>query len=183
MDYYQSIILLDDFKFRSYTLLAALYGKLHLAMAMQNRNDIGVSFPEYGNGLGNIIRLHGTYTALKALNASGWVQGTDDICQIKEILPVPYVEYWRVVKGVLPLCSKGNHRFTEYVEPDKQYPKALNRQSGQATLKMPSLIVKSMETNSKTFRLYISHGEPRKKPVNGIFTSYGLSDSATIPWF
>merc|ERR1711879_218909 len=47
---------------------------------------------------------------------------------------------------------------------------------------LPFLQIKSL-SNGNTMRIYVNHGELQNEPVSGTFNSYGLSATATIPWF
>ncbi len=47
---------------------------------------------------------------------------------------------------------------------------------------LPFLHLKSLSTG-QCFRLFIRHSELQTMPVSGLFSSYGLSDTATVPWF
>ncbi|WP_244588639.1 type I-F CRISPR-associated endoribonuclease Cas6/Csy4, partial [Escherichia coli] len=38
-------------------------------------------------------------------------------------------------------------------------------------------------TSQQQFKLFIRHGDLLTEPVKGEFSSYGLSATATIPWF
>lgn len=38
-------------------------------------------------------------------------------------------------------------------------------------------------SSQQQFKLFIRHGDLLKEPVKGEFSSYGLSATATIPWF
>ncbi|ELY4704820.1 type I-F CRISPR-associated endoribonuclease Cas6/Csy4 [Cronobacter sakazakii] len=47
---------------------------------------------------------------------------------------------------------------------------------------LPWIQVKSLSSGQQ-YRLFIQHGALQPTPVSGTFSSYGLSASATIPWF
>ncbi len=38
-------------------------------------------------------------------------------------------------------------------------------------------------SSQQQFKLFIRHGDLLTEPVKGEFSSYGLSATATIPWF
>lgn len=52
----------------------------------------------------------------------------------------------------------------------------------QQSTTLPWLNMKSL-SNGQLFPLFICHGELLTQPVSGTFSSYGLSQIATIPWF
>jgi hypothetical protein len=73
-------------------LLGALYGKLHLALVQQRRDDIGVSFPRYTllpRSLGHCLRLHGSALALQQLLEGNWLGGVRDHVRLSAIGEVP----------------------------------------------------------------------------------------------
>ena len=49
-------------------------------------------------------------------------------------------------------------------------------------LKLPFVKVKS-SSSGQQFRLFIDHGSILEEKTIGTFNAYGLSSSATIPWF
>ena len=49
-------------------------------------------------------------------------------------------------------------------------------------LRLPYLSIKSRST-SQEFRLFIKHEPVTHQAANGEFSRYGLSPTATIPWF
>ncbi|WP_075204014.1 type I-F CRISPR-associated endoribonuclease Cas6/Csy4, partial [Serratia marcescens] len=42
--------------------------------------------------------------------------------------------------------------------------------------------LKSLSTGQH-FRLFVKQGQLQEKPTPGVFSFYGLSASATVPWF
>ncbi|MDA6210463.1 type I-F CRISPR-associated endoribonuclease Cas6/Csy4, partial [Escherichia coli] len=61
---------------------------------------------------------------------------------------------------------------------------AIERLATQAELRtdLPFLNMKSLSSQQQ-FKLFIRHGDLLTEPVKGEFSSYGLSATATIPWF
>jgi len=47
---------------------------------------------------------------------------------------------------------------------------------------LPWLNLRSLSTG-QSFKLFIRHGDLLSTPVSGMFTTYGLSATATVPWF
>ena len=52
----------------------------------------------------------------------------------------------------------------------------------EARTDLPWLNLRSLSTG-QSFRLFIRHGDLLSAPVTGVFSTYGLSATATIPWF
>ena len=78
MDHYQDIRVLPDPEFSEPQLMAALFAKLHRALAAYAQGDIGVSFPSMQRTPGTVLRLHGSCKALTELQQSGWLKGLRD---------------------------------------------------------------------------------------------------------
>jgi CRISPR-associated endonuclease Csy4 len=47
---------------------------------------------------------------------------------------------------------------------------------------LPWINLRSL-SNGQSFRLFIRHGDILAFPVGGEFSNYGLSSTATVPWF
>ena len=47
---------------------------------------------------------------------------------------------------------------------------------------LPWINLRSL-SNGQPFRLFIRHGDILAVPVGGEFSNYGLSSTATVPWF
>lgn len=183
MDYYQDITVLPDPEFNESVLLNAVYAKLHRAICQFAPSKIGVSFPAVGKTLGNTIRLHGAEASLKLLDTQKWRQGLQDYTFATELLPVPANAKFRTVKRVQAKSVHNKRKrsvakgwLTEVQAqekiPDNQFK----------VLKLPYAQLKSL-SNGNIMRVYIQHGELQECPAEGEFNSYGLSPTATIPWF
>ncbi|RPH26906.1 type I-F CRISPR-associated endoribonuclease Cas6/Csy4 [Buttiauxella warmboldiae] len=184
MESYQEIRILPHLEFQQPMLMAALFARLHLALAARRSGDIGISFPEYGKTPGGVLRLHGCQQALEELDATRWHAGFQDYCSVAAIAPVPAVAGWRTVNRVqvksnaerLMRRSVRKGWLTE--EEAEQRVAQIRTQSSS----LPFLPLKSL-SNGQHFRLFICHGELQTSPVTGTFSSYGLSGATTIPWF
>jgi CRISPR-associated endonuclease Csy4 len=184
MDHYLEIRVLADPEFAEEVLMAALFAKLHRALGARGKGDIGVSFPLHGVKPGACLRLHGTALALQMLEAACWRKGLNDYCQCGNILPIPQVQGWRRVSRVQVKSSaqrlmRRSVKKGWLTEEEAQH-RLLTMQDQQTRL--PWLKMRSLSTG-QTFRLFIEHGELVDTPVNGVFSSYGLSAIATVPWF
>lgn len=184
MDHYLEIRVLPDPEFSEEMLLAALVAKLHRALGQRGKGDIGASFPAHGIKPGAILRLHGDLQALQELESSVWRKGLGDYCQFTEIKPVPEVSTWRCVSRVQVKSSAQRlmRRSVKkgWVTEEEAQQRILTMEEARTDL--PWLNLRSLSTG-QSFRLFIRHGELLPAPVDGAFSTYGLSATATIPWF
>lgn len=184
MDNYQEIRILPNPEFQEPMLMAALFAKLHLALAARKNGDIGISFPEYGKTLGGVLRLHGCQAVLEALNETHWYAGFKDYCSLTAVVSVPTVIGWRTVNRV-QVKSSAERLMRRSVRKgwltEEEAEQRLAQMHTQST-NLPFLQLKSLSTGQH-FRLFICHGELQTFQVLGGFSSYGLSASTTIPWF
>jgi CRISPR-associated endonuclease Csy4 len=189
MDFYIEIKILSDPEFPEPILINAAFKKLHKKLHDLTASKIGVSFPEYKVLLGNVLRLHGTEGALSAIADTKWLGGLAGYCEISEIKKVPARAKYRTVSRWQPTMSEANLRrlikrgqvrgrpLSE--EEIKSYrTKMLDKQS----TKLPYIELQS-GSNGHRHRRYIQFGELRDQPVEGEFDAFGLSKTATIPWF
>lgn len=184
MDHYLEIRVLPDPEFSEEMLMAALMAKLHRALGQRGQGDIGISFPAYGLKPGPVLRVHGHHQALSDLEALSWRKGLSDYCLSSGIQPVPAVNQWRCVSRVQVKSSA--HRLMrrsvkkEWLTEEEAQQRLLTMQETRSDL--PWLNLRSLSTG-QTFKLFICHGELLSSPVAGTFTTYGLSATATVPWF
>lgn len=184
MDHYFDLRVLPDPEFNTEMLMAALFAKLHRALGARGKGDIGVSFPQFGVTPGSCLRLHGSLSALQELEAGSWRKGLNDYCQCMAVTPVPAVKGWRTVSRVQVKSSPQRllRRSVRKGWLTEEQAQLRLVESTEQHSDLPYLNVKSL-SNQQQFRVFIRHGELRSEPVSGTFTSYGLSSTATIPWF
>lgn len=186
MTYYLDIRLRPDPEFAVSQLLNALFSKLHRALVQLESDDIGVSFPDVKakRPLGECLRLHGSAERLDKLMALNWLQGMRDHVQVGELLAAPDDCQHRVVRRVQAQSSPERLR--------RRYSKRHNISAEDAAncfpdsvaeyLDLPFLSLRSQSTG-QGFRLFIEHADLLDKPQQGKFSCYGLSSTATVPWF
>lgn len=184
MDHYIEIRVLPDPEFSEETLMSALFAKLHRALAERGKGDVGVSFPAVGIKPGAILRLHGTREALNELESVAWRKGLNDYCHYSSVTSVPAIKGWRCVSRV-QVKSNPQRLMRRSVKKgwitEEQAAERLSVQESKTT-DLPFLSIKSL-SSKQAFRLFICHHELRNTPVHGLFSNYGLSSIATIPWF
>ena len=185
MEHYIEIRLLPDPEFSDSIILNALFAKLHRALSDVGGGQIGVSFPKTKKTLGEILRIHGSRTALEKLMNQRWLKGLNDYTRVSEILPIPNTCKYRCVKRIQ---SKSNveRLYRRSVKKGWIAPTEAESKIAEAenkTLKQPFLCLKS-KSSSQEFKLFIMHCEVKDKPqCDGNFSNYGLSNKKTIPWF
>lgn len=184
MDSYQDIRVLPDPEFQEPMLMAALFAKLHRALGERGKGDIGVSFPHHDKMPGGTIRLHGTHDALTALEAMRWRAGLNDYCAASALALVPTDCGWRTVERV-QVKSNAARLMRRSVRKgwltEEEVEQRIQEMKNHTT-DFPFLQLKSLSTG-QTFRLFIRHGEIQPERRSGTFSSYGLSATATVPWF
>lgn len=185
--YYIDVELAPDPEFCQAFLLGALYAKLHRVLVQMEATGIGVSFPYYSTQprtLGGTMRLFGTGDDLEALLSTDWLQGMRDHTVLSPLTVVPsVVQHRRLVRrqfktNVDRLRRRRMRRKEEtYDQSVIAIPDGVERRP-----EVPYVRMRSSSTG-QTFCLFLSLGEPEPRPVGGIFNSYGLSRTATLPWF
>ncbi|NHB92807.1 type I-F CRISPR-associated endoribonuclease Cas6/Csy4 [Photorhabdus cinerea] len=184
MDYYFEIRVLPDPEFSQQSLMEALFAKLHRALGQVGDGRIGVSFPCAGKTLGDKLRIHGASEALNDLQALPWLKGLRDYTEIMDIQPVPQDTRYRCVSRVQVKSSVERLRRRSIKKgwlTEEQARQSIPISKEQRT-HLPFLLLKSLSSR-QTFPLFIEQGPIEDKPTSGVFSSYGLSSSATIPWF
>lgn len=203
MDHYVDIRLQPDAEFAPAMLMAALFTKLHKALAAGAHQDIGVSFPQMDVGdaaptptrasrsgahpryaLGQVLRLHGTRLALHKLLTAAWLTGMRDHVVCGAVLTVPTDALHRVVSRVQAKSSPERLRRRQMRRHGLTAEQAQERipDSAAEMLNLPFLTLRSQSTG-QTFRLFIRLGAEQAKAVPGEFGAYGLSQQTTVPWF
>ena len=171
-------------------LLAALYTRLHRALAAQCSTDIAVSFPDYSDQrhtLGQCLRLFGSEAALQPWATGAWLGSLrDHVSSMAAAAP-------------LPVPAHATHRTLRRVQV-KSSPERLRRRlmkrhqlsEAQARERIPDSVGRvtdlpyvSMASTStaQQFKLFLALGAAQPQPHTGDFNTYGLSATATVPWF
>lgn len=188
MDRYIEITVNPDPEFTASTLMNVVFEKLHHAFVKVANKDVGVSFPrvaEEKKTLGNILRLHGTGTQLEILQSTHWLQGLQDYTECSKILETPRSTQFCQVRRIQVKSSADRLR-RRYI---KRHPDAsadivdtLFEKSKEERVKLPFLHIKS-SSSQQQFRLFLQHLPAQEKEITGEFNTYGLSNTATVPWF
>lgn len=183
MNYYIDIKVKPDADMRENVLLNKVYTKFHETLFVLDTTSIGVSFPKYQIKLGNILRIHSTISNLETLEGKNWLGPLADYCDVSPIFPIPKNVSHRTVSRKQTNMSPAKlrrliKRGTITVEEAKNYKAKMFTQS----LANPYLELESA-SNGHKHRRFIEFGAISSVAVQGNFDKFGLSKSATIPWF
>lgn len=187
MDYFLEIGLRPDPEFVPSQLMNALFSKLHRALVQTGNNRIGVSFPDARSDrpyLGDKLRLHGSAEQLDSLMGSDWLTGMRDHVCVGGIEAVPANVKFRVVRRVQAQSNPERLRRRYMKRHEVSEAELVGRfpdESGER-LALPFVSLRSVSTG-QNFRLFIEHGPLLDEARAGEFGCYGLSSTATVPWF
>lgn len=184
MDHYIDLKLLPDPDFPQTQLMNALFAKLHRGLHDAQRNDIGVSFPDVGRNLGERLRLHGSAETLDRFMSSNWMTGMRDHLTVGELSAVPANAKYRCVSRVQVDSNPERARRRLMKRHGIDIAEAIERIPDVAAKRcdLPFVVLRS-NSSEQQFRLFIRHGPLQKESSIGAFGGYGLSATATVPWF
>lgn len=183
MEHYIDISIFPNSEFSETVLMNALYSKFHKALWALHSTSIGVSFPKYHTILGSILRIHGEKKTLQQLHDLDWQGNMSDYCMVSAILSVPVYTKFRTVSRIQPtmhqsklrrLIKRGSipeNEISQYEE------KMLSRYVDHPYVELRS------GSNGHRHRRYIALGQLLEQPIPGEFDQFGLSKTATVPWF
>lgn len=185
--HYIDINVVPDSETSAPQLLGALFGRLHQGLVQLRVDDIGVSFPRYSmnpRGLGSLLRLHGTQSALERLNQIDWLRGIRDHVRMSNISLVPESVNHRTVTRKQFKTSVERLRRRRMKRKDESLEQAVKAIPDSMARKpeLPYVHLRSHST-SQGFHLFVALGPLLDTPVPGVFNAYGFSGEATIPWF
>lgn len=183
MEFYIDITLTPDAEIPVNRLLNSVYTKLHKSLVDLKTDSIGVSFPSCHVLLGNRLRIHGSNNSLAELQKLNWVGGVSGYCQISDILAVPQDCQFRTIKRIQSTMSQSKlKRLIKRGSITDEEIKAYKAKMFSKGLDNPYVELEST-SNGHKHRRYIAFGVLLEKPVIGAFDQFGLSKTATIPWF
>ncbi|MDH5256414.1 MAG: type I-F CRISPR-associated endoribonuclease Cas6/Csy4 [Gammaproteobacteria bacterium] len=202
MNHYFNITLLPDAELKVQVLMNAIFAKLHKLLCDKQSTAIGVSFPQYAMtclsdkserlpsnfpqhyvSLGNTLRVHGTEAELAQLKAEDWLGGMSGYCKVGDIVSVPVDTKHRTVSRKQTTMSQAKlNRLLKRGSITEQEVKQYRAKMFNKGLDNPYLELTS-GSNGQKHRRYIELGPLLDKPVEGRFDQFGLSKTATVPWF
>lgn len=187
MSHYIDIHLRPDPEFPAHQLMGALYAKVHRLLAKVQASTIGVSFPGYKTvpaTLGHTLRLVGPKADLAGLMEHDWLKGMRDHTEVMQVAAVPADAVQRILRRVQAKSSPERLRRRQMRRHGLTEEQAQERvpDSAAELLNLPFVVFTSASTG-QTFRLYLRLGPAVGNAQAGTFNAYGLSASATTPWF
>ena len=183
MSFYIDIQIKPDAEIRENVLMNKVYSKLHKALFDLNANNVGVSFPKWKVMLGTTLRLHSTQESLDALQKINWLGGLSGYCEVSGILNVPGNCKYRVISRIQTTMTPAKlRRLLKRGTITNEEAKAYKAKMFTKGLDEPYLELES-GSNGNKHRRYISFGQLVDTNTEGAFDSFGLSKTATIPWF
>jgi CRISPR-associated endonuclease Csy4 len=175
LTHYLDIHLRPDPEFPAAHLLSALYAKLHRALVLMGGKQIAVCFPEMSHrDVGSQMRLLGPADALDKLMALDWPRGMRDHAQFDELATLHRVQAKSSAERLRRRQMK-RHGLS-YEQACVRVPEGKGR-----LLNLPFVQLSSGSSGQK-FSLYLQM-KPAAAAMEGVFNTYGLSHTATIPWF
>lgn len=187
LSHYIELHLRPDPEVTSAHLLAALYTRLHRALAAQNSTGIAVTFPDYSterHTLGQRLRLHGSEADLQPWATGQWLGSLHDHVSASKILPVPTDAPHRTLRRVQVKSSpeRLRRRLMKRQQLSEEQAKTRIPDSVARTTPLPFLQLSSSST-AQQFKLFFALGAEQNEAQTGCFNAYGLSNTATVPWF
>lgn len=185
--HYVDLKLVPDPETSSAQLLGALYDRLHLALVQQQRDTIGISFPDYSlspRTLGHILRLHGSQSDLQQLLATDWLKGMRDHVRTSAPAEAPADAQHRTVqrKQFKTSAERLRRRRMRRKGETAEQARVAIPSSMEHRPNLPYLHLHSRSTR-QPFCLFIVLGPLQSAATPGPFNSHGLGNPATIPWF
>ena len=169
-------------------LLAALYMRLHRALAAQGSTSIAVSFPGYDDKhhtLGQCLRMFGSEAGLQTWATGEWLGSLrDHVSSTAVPLPVPAHAAHRSLRRLQVKSSPERLRrrlMKRHQLSEEQARDRIPDSAGRVT-NLPFVQMASTST-AQHFKLFLELGTAQQRPQVGEFNAYGLSATATVPWF
>lgn len=183
MDHFIDIKIKPDAEMRENVLLNDIYTEFHKALFTLKSTDIGISFPRYKVMLGDVIRIHGTEAKLSQLQSSDWLGGLKGYCDVSFIQDIPgQVAYRSISRKQSNMTEAKLRRLIKRGSISQEEIKGYKAKMFQQGLENPYLELDS-SSNGHKHRRYIQFGELNEQATKGEFDYFGLSKTATVPWF
>lgn len=184
MLYYIDIQVLPDLETSAPVLMNNLFAKLHRQLAAVGNGAVGISFPNAHKTLGDTLRLHGTQAALETMMANTWLKGLRDYTRVTAIIAIPSeIKGYQTVKRVQAKTANNKRKRSiakGWISADEAIHAIPN--TAERRLTLPYVQIQSL-SNQNVMRVFIEHSQVVSAATDGVFSSYGLSATATIPVF
>jgi CRISPR-associated endonuclease Csy4 len=183
MTHYIDIQLLPNKEIRENVLLNQIYTSFHKRLYDLQSDNIALSFPEYKLKLGRLFRIHGEKEALEKLNEKEWLGLFAKFCKVSSLTIVPSEVKYRTISRIQQNMTESKlRRLIKRGNISEEDIKKYRVKMISGGLDNPYVELVSM-SNGQLHRRFIEFSELQNKEVNGKFDLFGLSKSATIPWF
>jgi CRISPR-associated endonuclease Csy4 len=194
MEFYQELTLLPQDEISIHFLWSKVFQQLHLGLVelqdSQKQVPIGVSFPEYVVGekfslLGSKCRLFAAgQVTLENLDIGKWLQRLSDYVHVTSIRPVPnqvmgYATYQRLQAKTNPESLARRYARRHQLSFDEAWQRYSSMQP--PSISTPFIRLDSL-SNGQTFCLWIKKLGAQSAQA-GVFSTYGLSATSTVPEF
>lgn len=183
MEHYVDIKVLPDEEISVTFLMNTIYTKLHKVLYDLSSTNIGVSFPKHKVTLGNVLRIHGEKSALYHFQSMDWMGGMMGYCAVSSIKHIPKDSKFRTVSRKQMTMSQSKLRrlmkrgSMSGSEIGQYKAKMLSQRLSEPYVELVS------SSNGHRHRRYIAFGQLLDEPIAGEFDQFGLSKTATVPWF
>ncbi len=188
MDSYFEVKAIPDPELLQSAVMGQLMQTLHGCLTDFD-GRVGVSFPGYGQArtLGGILRLHGSSPDMDQLKFQLESKPTaTSYGLLTDVAPVPSKLKGHALFQRKHVKGKSNirrlekyHRANGTWTADRE--KAIAEKYQQAVT-YPHIVLKSHSTKQPKFLLFVEKKNV-VQPISGEFNAYGLSKTATVPWF
>lgn len=196
MKYYIDVKLLGDTEITLGFIWQKIYAQIHLALVeVRDENNlvaVGLSFPKYENHsfpLGDTLRIVAhSKEELEALALNRWLDRLLDYVVLSSINEVPtdintYVSFGRkqVKVNIERLARRQAKRkgisFEEALKNYENFDEVEKKREN----KLPYINVSSLSTQHE-MKIFIQKSIKKQSKI-GLFSTYGLSNETTVPWF
>lgn len=194
MKHYIEITLIENSDTNLFSLWSKAFQQIHLGLVEmqdgQGKVPIGVSFPEYVTGdkysvLGGKCRLFAQdETTLVQFNAAKWLTRLTDYVHCTSIRPVPEkLKGYAIYQRQQPKTNKERLARRYAKRHHETYDQALQHFNAMPPANIPYPFIRLQSLSSEqTFCLWIKK-VVASEPAAGLFSTYGLSSTATVPEF
>lgn len=183
MNSYIELQLKPDAEMREAELSSKVFTKFHKVLVKLNTNSVGISFPQAHLKLGRVFRIHGKSSLLNDLERLEWLGPLSGYCRLSDILTVPKNAQYRVISEKRSNLSKAKlRRLIARGSIDKEGEKRYKVKMLSQGFDNPYLDLFSSSTE-QVHRKFFEFSDVKAEPIDGTFDSYGLSQTATVPWF
>jgi len=191
MKYYIDIVLTPNKEDNLSFIWSKVYTQMHLALVEIKSDDgveIGFSFPFYNNHefpLGDTLRVFSSSKELlNTLNINHWLKKLEGFVYVGNINDVPsnvkeYVTFSR--KQFKSNISRLARRYAKRHDMSIEDALDVYKDANAKHTDLPFVYIKSLSTEQE-MKIFIEKSI-KTNPENGLFSTYGLSKTSTVPWF